>query len=207
MQPLALGYCLQTGSRHGGVVVWLEPIGSVAPVAPRRSVTINQKNKRFTPHVQVMPVGSELNLPNGDPIFHNAFSTFSGQPFDTGLYAPGGTQKITLRRPGVVRIFCNIHSNMSAVVVVSPTPWFAISGKDGRFTITDVPSGEYQLRVWHERSTDQATKSLEKRIRVTDSTPLGKFALSEAGHVGLPHKNKYGKDYPTDQKSYPIGGN
>ena len=191
---------------YSGVVVWLEPAAGQAPVASRRTFTINQKGKRFIPHVQVMPVGSELSLPNGDTIFHNAFSTFSGQPFDTGLYAPGSTQKLFLRRPGVVRIFCNIHSNMSAVVVVTPSPWFAISGKDGRFAITDVPSGDYVVHVWHERSVEANLKVLEKRIRVNDSTPLGRYTLSESEHVSLPHKNKYGKDYPADQKSYPLGG-
>lgn len=192
---------------YSGVVVWLEPVAGQAPLAPRRTYTINQKNKRFSPHVQVMPVGSELNLPNGDPIFHNAFSTFSGQPFDTGLYPPGTTQKIVLRRKGIVRIFCNIHSNMSAVVVVTPSPWFSISGKDGRFTITDVPNGDYEIHVWHERSMEPTLKALERRIRVTEATPLGRFTLSEAGHVVLPHKNKYDKDYPADQKNYPLGGN
>lgn len=193
---------------YSGVVVWLEPVGGPAPLAQRRSYTINQKNKRFTPHVLAVPIGSELNLPNGDPIFHNAFSTFSGQPFDTGLYPPGSTQKVVLRRSGVVRIFCNIHSNMSAVVVVTPTPWLAVTGKDGRFTINDAPAGEYQLRVWHERSTDASLRLLERRVRIGDSaTALGRFSLSEAGHVGSPHKNKFGKDYPVDEKVYPGGVN
>ena len=132
---------------YSGVVVWLEPVNGTAPIATRRTFTINQKNKRFSPHVVVMPQGSELTFPNNDPIFHNAFSTFSGQPFDTGLYPPGGTQKVVFRRSGIVRVFCNIHSNMSAVVVVTPSPWFAVSGKDGRFSILNVPAGEYQLKI------------------------------------------------------------
>lgn len=189
---------------YSGIIVWLEPVSGPSPQASRRTYTLNQKNKRFTPHVQVMPVGSELSLPNSDVIFHNAFSTFSGQPFDTGLYPPGGTQKILFRRSGVVRIFCNIHSNMSAVVVVTPTPWFALSGKDGRFSISDVPAGEYQLHIWHERSIEPNLKALERRVRIGDTaTALGHFILSESGHVGLPHKNKLGKDYPVDAGSYP----
>ena len=188
---------------YSGIVVWLEPVSGSVPQASRRTYTINQKNKRFMPHVQVMPVGSELSLPNGDVIFHNAFSTFNGQPFDTGLYPPGSTQKILFRRSGVVRIFCNIHSNMSAVVVVTPTPWFALSAKDGRFSIADVPPGEYQLRVWHERSTESTLKALERRVRISDTgTALGRLSLSESGHVSLPHKNKLGKDYPADSGPY-----
>ena len=196
---------------YSGVVVWLEPVNGTAPIATRRTFTINQKNKRFSPHVVVMPQGSELTFPNNDPIFHNAFSTFSGQPFDTGLYPPGGTQKVVFRRSGIVRVFCNIHSNMSAVVVVTPSPWFAVSGKDGRFSILNVPAGEYQLKIWHERSTDTATKTAERRIRVGDSaTPLGPMQISETGYVGLPHKDKYGKDYPAvpnERMLYPGGNN
>ena len=196
---------------YSGIVVWLEPVSGPAPIAARRTFTINQKGKRFIPHVVVMPQGSELAFPNNDPIFHNAFSTFSGQPFDTGLYPPGGTQKVVFRRAGIVRVFCNIHSNMSAVVVVTPSPWFAVSNKDGRFNIQNVPPGEYVLKIWHERSTDAVMKAVERRLRVGDSgTPIGRVQVSETGHVGLPHKDKYGKDYPAvpnERMLYPGGAN
>lgn len=195
---------------YSGVIVWLEPLSGPAPIAARRTFTINQKNKRFIPHVVVMPMGSELAFPNNDPIFHNAFSTFSGQPFDTGLYPPGATQKIVFRRAGIVRVFCNIHSNMSAVIVVTPSPYFAISSKDGRFNIANIPAGDYLLKVWHERSTDAVLRGVERRVHIGDSaTPLGNIQLSEAGHASLPHKDKNGKEYPpvpNERMLYP-GGN
>ena len=100
---------------------------------------------------------------------------------------------------------------MSAVVVVTPSPWFAVSDKDGRFNIQNVPPGEYLLKIWHERSTDAMMKAVERRLRVSDSgTPIGRVQVSEAEHVGLPHKDKYGKDYPAvpnERMLYPGGAN
>ena len=109
---------------YSNVVAWLEPVRKEISMARPAPVTLLQKNKRFTPHVIVVQAGTVVDFPNADPIFHNAFSNFAGQPFDTGLYAPGTTQKINFRREGVVRVFCNIHSNMSAVILVTASPYF-----------------------------------------------------------------------------------
>src|SRR5260221_7178477 len=118
-------------SDYSGVVVWLEP--TAAPLAESRGrlVKIVQRKKRFVPHVVAVPVGSTVEFPNADLIFHNAFSNFAGQPFDVGLYPPGTNQKVRFVRDGVVRVFCNIHPTMSAVIVVAPTPYINITAKTG----------------------------------------------------------------------------
>src|SRR5947209_1192263 len=107
---------------YSGVVVWLEPLSNTVPVslAPRHAKMV-QKNKSFTPHVLAIPVGTVVDFPNFDPIFHNAFSNYNGQVFDVGLYPPGSSRSVRFARPGIVRVFCNIHAGMSAVIVVLNT--------------------------------------------------------------------------------------
>lgn len=178
-----------------GVVVWLEPVGARTAATPGKFV-LDQRNKRFLPHVMAIPVGSQVDFPNHDPIFHNAFSNFAGQPFDTGLYAPGTSQKITFRRPGVVRVFCNIHAQMSAVIVVVPSPYFSASSAAGTFRLDNVPPGEYVMKVFHERATEQTLAALERKVSVTADQDLGAIRISETGYLEVGHKNKLGRDYP-----------
>jgi plastocyanin len=178
-----------------GVVVWLEPVGvKAAPVAER--FEMDQRNKKFLPHVMVIPVGSVVDFPNHDPIFHNAFSNFAGQPFDTGLYSPGTSQKITFRREGVVRVFCNIHAQMSAVIVVVNSRHYAVSEGTGKFRIGNVPAGQYVMKVFHERATEKTLGALERRITVGGDQELGVIQISETGYLELGHKNKHGREYP-----------
>jgi plastocyanin len=179
-----------------GVVVWLEPVNGPAATTPGKFI-LDQRNKRFLPHVLAIPAGSQVDFPNHDPIFHNAFSNFAGQPFDTGLYAPGTSHRITFRREGVVRVFCNIHANMSAVIVIVPSPYYAVSTADGAWRIPNVPPGEYRLRLFHERSTPETLARLETRVKVEDNPlVLPRLAVSEAGYLPVPHQNKHGRPYP-----------
>lgn len=180
-----------------GVVVWLEPIGRDAELPPSKKHTILQKGKRFSPHVLVIPVGAIVDFPNFDPIFHNAFSNFSGQPFDTGLYAPSTSRNVVFRRAGIVRVFCNIHSNMSAVIAVMNTPYYEQTETSGQFRMENVPVGDYRLRIWHERASEATLKSLERRVTIaSDTLTVPPIRISESGYLEIPHKNKYGKDYP-----------
>jgi hypothetical protein len=196
-------------SDYSGVVLWLERLGGPPPVFPL-TTTIVQKLKRFSPHVIAVPAGTTVEFPNRDPIFHNAFSNFAGQPFDVGLYPPGTSQRVRFQRPGVVRVFCNIHPTMSAVIVVTPTPYNAISQKSGEFSITGVQPGSYRLRVFHERASEQTLGALERTVTVDQaSVQLATLSISESGFIETPHKNKYGRDYPPvieDRATYSATG-
>jgi len=193
---------------YSGVVVWLDRVGAPEPDPKPRIARIVQMQKKFIPHITAIPVGSTVHFPNADPIFHNAFSNFSGQAFDTGLYAPRTSQKVHFARVGVVRVFCNIHSTMSAVIVVTPTPYVAITAKTGKYSIEGVDPGQYRLHVFHERSSEQTLKSLERRVAIDSPlVDIEAIIVSESGYIEVPHKNKYGKDYPPvieDRPAYPA---
>jgi plastocyanin len=182
---------------YSGVVIWLDPVDRAAPAAPVRRVEMLQKDKQFQPHVIAISLGSTVDFPNEDPIFHNAFSNFSGKPFDVGLYPPGTSRAVTFKNPGIVRVFCNIHSTMSAVIAVLRTPWFAVSQATGKYVIPNVPAGEYQLHLFHERALSENLQFLERRITVPETDlALPLISITETGYIPAPHLNKYGKAYP-----------
>jgi plastocyanin len=193
---------------YSGVVVWLEPITGPPALPPAaRHAEMIQKDKTFRPHVLAITVGTVVDFPNQDPIFHNAFSNYNGQIFDIGLYPPGTNRSIAFRREGVVRVFCNIHPSMSAVIVALRTPYFAASNKSGVIEIADVPSGSYRMHVFHERATEQTLAALERTVEVSGAqVQLGPISVSESGYLQLPHQNKYGKDYPAPVDSGVYAG-
>lgn len=127
-------------------VVWLE-----APQAPASSpgrIVLDQRNLSFSPHVLAVRVGTTVEFPNNDRVFHNVFSFRDGKRFDLGMYPVGTKQLVAFDRPGVSRIFCNIHPNMAAYVVALDTPYFAVADKSGAFTISSVPPGTYTFGAW-----------------------------------------------------------
>jgi len=190
---------------YSGVVVWLERLEGEPALPAASHARMIQKNKTFTPHVLPITVGTIVDFPNYDPIFHNAFSNYNGQIFDIGLYPPGTTRSIAFRREGVVRVFCNIHPTMSAVIVVLKSEHFAVTQKDGNFQIAGVPEGSYRMHVFHERATDQTLEACARTIGVSGASfQTPSITVSENGYLEVPHKNKYGKDYPalTDSGSY-----
>jgi plastocyanin len=194
---------------YSGVVVWLEAVnGSPAPAADGGAARMVQKDKTFTPHVLPIRVGASVDFPNFDPIFHNAFSNYNGKIFDVGLYPPGTSQRVHFTRPGIVRVFCNIHATMSAVIVVLNTPYFEATPKNGNFQLNDVPPGEYSLHFFHERATQATLDALTRRITVSlGSVALPAIGISESGYIVIPHHNKYGHDYtgpPDDGGVYPA---
>src|SRR5579864_1105406 len=192
---------VRTKANYAGIVVSLLPLDKPPVLIPGRAI-INQKDKTFLPHILAITAGTTVDFPNNDPIFHNAFSNYNGQIFDIGLYPPGTTRSIAFRKEGVVRVFCNIHPAMSAVIVVLRSPYFGVSNKSGAVQIADVPPGSYRIHVFHERATEQTLAALSRVIEVTaEGAQLPLIPVSESGYLQLPHKNKYGKDYPPGSDS------
>jgi plastocyanin len=130
------------------VVIYLEGPG-VKPVMPT-SAQLNQHNRSFEPEIVVVPVGSTVSFPNSDPIFHNVFSLSKPKSFDLGYYPEGQTRKLTFDKPGVIQVFCHLHSNMTAAIVVTPNEWSTRPRDDGTFSLNSIPPGKYQLVVWHK---------------------------------------------------------
>jgi len=180
-----------------GVAVWLTKPEKADSRLPKRRALMEQKDKKFIPHVLVIETGTTVDFPNLDPIFHNAFSNFNGQIFDLVLYPPGSSQSVRFRRPGIVRVFCNIHPSMSAVIAVVDSSYFTITEEDGSFSIPDVPAGAYRVHFFHERATPENLERLTTSVSVTAGTSkLQPVAISETGYLPIAHKNKYGRDYP-----------
>jgi plastocyanin len=185
-----------------GVAVWLTPMSTTMHLGPPRvqKRTLEQRDKRFVPHIMVVQTGTEVDFPNRDPFFHNVFSVYDGKPFDLGLYANGESHPVRFNRPGISHIFCNIHPQMSAIVVTVETPYFALSAPDGRYSIENVPAGRYQLHLWHERSDDKQLAAESRIVSVESAlSKLEVIRLDEAGYIPAAHKNKYGQDYEDDR--------
>ena len=185
-------------SGSGEVVVWLTA-GRLAEAptssAPARLV---QKDKRFTPHVIAVRVGTEIEFPNQDPFFHDVFSIYRGKPFDLGLYESGTARKVRFAQPGVSYIFCNIHPEMSAAVVALPTPYFAVTSWDGNFQIAHVPPGRYKIEFWYESASDAELGSLSRDLDVgTDTSSLA--VTLHSSDLPAQHLDKYGQEYSQDK--------
>ncbi|MBI4165652.1 MAG: hypothetical protein HY508_07965 [Acidobacteria bacterium] len=196
------------------VVVWLTPINGLAarttawPGPPERRIQrIIQNHKQFVPHMVIVPVGGEVEFPNLDPLFHNVFSLFEGKRFDLGLYEAGSTRTVKFDRAGVCYIFCNIHPEMGAVVIVLGTPYSAISDTNGKITIPGVLPGRYRMDLWSEKASPDELKSLGRIVTIDENAvSLGRIQLSGSNPFLEQHLNKYGKPYDSLAPSDPIYG-
>ena len=181
---------VRAGATPSAAIVYAEPLSGSAPVRAPGAFAITQRNKTFTPRVLGVPVGAVVQFPNEDGLFHNVFSLSQGQAFDLGLYRSGASKSRTFTAPGVVRVFCNIHPQMTALVVAVPTPWIANAGPDGAFRL-DVPAGRYKLTALSERAV---AVSIEVTVDGVTSAPA--ISLDESAFVAAPHTNKFGRPYP-----------
>jgi plastocyanin len=179
----------------GGAVVSYEPEGG-APRPAARPAEIATRDKRFMPRVTVVPRGSAVGFPNRDPIFHNVFSVSPGNRFDLGRYREGQSRTARFDQAGLVRVYCNVHEQMVAYVLVVETPYHALAGEDGRFRIDGVPPGRGTLAIWHERAG-----SLRVPIEVPPARPIH-IRLEASPARDAHHLNKFGRPYGSE----PDGG-
>ena len=179
-------------------VIWLNPMrAGVAPTVTPGTFTMMQKNKMFMPHLLVVPVGSSVAFPNADPFFHNVFSLFDGRRFDLGLYEAGSTRSVIFSREGVSYIFCNIHSDMSAVVIALATPYYGLADQQGVVHVQNVPDGDYELHIWIEGQEQRALDQLTRRVHISgEATDLGTIRSDHPNQQ--PHLNKFGQPYEPD---------
>ena len=137
--------------------------------------TITQKDETFVPRVVAVTAGSTIDFPNSDPFFHNVFSLSRGATFDLGRYPKGETRGRRFPNPGLVKVYCHIHSHMTAAIMVFDHAYFRIPAADGTFTLDEVPAGSYQVSAWHERigeSTDTVKVEAGRTARVEFALPM-----------------------------------
>lgn len=191
-----LGGRVEVRVKQGGTpaqaVVYAERLDGPTPPAASsaKTVSVMQKNKAFQPRVLGVPAGTTVAFPNDDQIFHNVFSLSAPQAFDLGLYRSGALKSRTFSQPSVYHVFCNIHPQMAAFVVVAPSPWVTTTAADGTWRL-DVPPGRYRVTVLSERA---APVSVEARAGVSDVA----VTLDESAFVAAQHMNKFGKPYPRE---------
>ena len=143
-------------SEIANVIVFLKDPPKRAEPAPA-TATIVQKDEAFVPRVVAVTRGSTIEFPNSDPFFHNVFSLSRGATFDLGRYPRGESRSRRFPNAGLVKVYCHIHSHMTASIMVFDHPYFRIPGADGAFTLDDVPAGTYQVSAWHERIGESIT--------------------------------------------------
>lgn len=132
------------------VVVYLEGAAPANQDAAAVTGEVQQLDRRFVPDLVVVPVGSTVSFPNMDPIFHNVYSLSKPKSFDLGSYDKGQTRRVVFPKPGIVEVYCHLHPNMAATVLVTPNRWYARPDKDGQYRIPNVPPGQYTVVAWHK---------------------------------------------------------
>ena len=150
-------------TEFANVIIFLDSVPGAGDTAVGAStpLKIEQLGETFVPHVLPVLVGSTVQFPNADPVFHNVFSLSSARSFDLGRYPKGDSKSVRFDRPGTVQVFCHIHSDMSAVVLVLSNRFFTVPAAPGQYAIDGVPAGEYRLVAWHER-----IKPIVRHVRV-----------------------------------------
>jgi plastocyanin len=193
----------ETGVKdQSNAVVWLRPVDETVPPPTPGKYEMRQKHKRFEPSVIAIPAGSVVAFPNLDPFFHNVFSLYDGKKFDLGLYEAGASRSVTFEHPGICYVFCNIHPEMAAAIIVVDTPYYAVTGRNGEYRIGSVSPGRYLLSVWHQRGKPAGADVFPRQIRIdAEHTDLAPIRLIDSGALLVPHTNKYGRSYDSGTSS------
>jgi len=177
------------------VIVYLDTISAESRIPSefvKKNFTMSTKNKQIMPHVLAVPAGAAVQFPNFDAIFHNLFSVSAPNQFDLGIYKGGDSRTQAFQNPGIVKVFCNVHPQMSATIVVNTTPYSTYADAKGQFDLGRIPNGIFDLKAY----SDEGQTS--RRITVGD-TPLNvQLSIDARNFKKLRHKNKFGKDYPAD---------
>jgi hemoglobin len=171
----------ERGSLHGALMVDGKPLGGLGLVmlwpqgggqakkTPQFQV-IEQRNKTFAPHLMAVPVGSTVGFPNFDSIYHNVFSLSQPARFDLGLYKAGDMRQVTVTKPGIIRIGCNIHANMAAYLVVVDAPHYVVAEADGKFAFRSLKPGKYKVRAWSEQSSEPIMTEVTVKAGANETT-------------------------------------
>jgi plastocyanin len=154
------------GPETRNVVVYLTGLQPLRRLSPIRA-TIAQHEERFVPAVTAIPAGSTVNFPNDDPFYHNVFSLSRAAAFDLGRYPPGDSRTFPFPKPGIVKVFCHLHSQMTALIMVFDHPWFTMPAESGAFTIGSIPPGDHTIVAWHDRIGERRERV---RVRAGSST-------------------------------------
>ena len=180
-----------------GTVIYLIPKSAPAHFSATKA-HMAMNGRQFAPHIRVITTGSTVEYANQDPFSHNIFSTAPGAAFDLGTYGNGVAKSTSFTKAGAFPVYCNIHAQMTAVVVVVSTPYYTQSGADARWTIPKVPAGKYELHTWHERAPE-VTQNLDVPAAGLTSVDV---TLDARGFKLVAHKNKLGKDYAANGVRY-----
>lgn len=173
-------------------LVWMVPVSTRQVRRAPGTFQMVTRGKTLLPHILVIPAGSIVEFPNDDPISHNLFSLASSNAFDLGLYRRGAGKSHRFDTPGAVSVYCNVHPNMSAVIQVMDTPYYALAEKNGTFHLPDVPAGKYRLIVWNEQG---GQTEVPVEVAASGATvPL--ITLDTRNYREAGHSNKLGKPYP-----------
>jgi hemoglobin len=171
----------ESGALHGKLQLQGKALGGLGLVmlwpkdgkAPRRTPkfrVIEQRNKMFAPHLIAVPVGSTVAFPNFDSIYHNVFSLSQPQRFDLGMYKGGDMREMKFAKPGIIRLGCNIHANMSAYLVVVDAPHYAVAEQDGGFTFHSLKPGRYKVQAWSEQSAEPVVTEITLKAGDNETT-------------------------------------
>jgi len=164
---------------------------------PETPYVLATEGKKFVPEVLPIVAGSTVRFPNNDPILHNAFSTSRSNAFDVGLYGQGEeSEPVRFLKPGLVRVYCNVHHSMVAHVVVLDTPYFVVPNERGQFRLSDLPDGPGELLVWHGRST-----LWRQKLDLGDEVAEVQVQMELSRRRVSPHLNKFGKPYRRSRRS------